>query len=220
MANVKISDLPIATSVAAGDVVPLVQSGLTKQAAFSVVFTNPSFTAPTLGTPLSGTLTNCTGLPISTGVSGLGSNVAAFLATPSSANLASAVTDETGTGALVFGTSPTIVSPTINNGYTEETVTANTGTAYTIDLDNGSVQLLTLTGNCTYTFPTATAGRSFLLVQTQDGTGGRTVTWPAAVKWPASVAPILTSTASKADVFAFTADGTYWYGRVIGQNYL
>jgi hypothetical protein len=61
-----------------------------------------------LGTPSSGTLTNCTGLPVTTGVSGLGANVAAFLATPTSANLAAALTDETGTGAAVFGTNPTL----------------------------------------------------------------------------------------------------------------
>lgn len=67
--------------------------------------------ATALGTPASGTLTNCTGLPISTGVSGLGTGVATFLATPSSANLASAVTNETGSGALVFGTSPTLTTP-------------------------------------------------------------------------------------------------------------
>ena len=66
-----------------------------------------------LGTPSSGTLTNVTGLPISTGVSGLGAGVATFLATPSSANLISAVTDETGTGALVFATSPTLVTPAL-----------------------------------------------------------------------------------------------------------
>lgn len=70
----------------------------------------PTLLTPLLGTPTSGTLTNCTGLPISTGVSGLGSNVAAFLATPSSANLRAAITDETGTGAAVFGTSPTITT--------------------------------------------------------------------------------------------------------------
>jgi hypothetical protein len=75
--------------------------------------TSPTLTTPILGTPTSGTLTNCTGLPVSTGISGLGSGVATFLATPSSANLASAVSDETGSGALVFGTSPALTSPTL-----------------------------------------------------------------------------------------------------------
>ena len=64
-----------------------------------------------LGTPSSGTLTNCTGLPVSTGISGLAANVATFLATPSSANLAAALTDETGTGANVFANTPTLVTP-------------------------------------------------------------------------------------------------------------
>ena len=72
--------------------------------------TGPTLSAPLLGTPASGTLTNCTGLPVSTGVSGLGTGIATFLATPSSANLASAVTNETGSGALVFGTSPTLTT--------------------------------------------------------------------------------------------------------------
>lgn len=73
----------------------------------ALVFANsPTLVTPALGTPSSATLTNATGLPISTGVAGLGSGVATFLATPSSANLASAVTDETGTGALVFNTDP------------------------------------------------------------------------------------------------------------------
>lgn len=66
-----------------------------------------------LGTPSSGTLTNATGLPVSTGISGLGTGVATFLATPSSANLAAAVTDETGSGALVFATSPTLTTPNL-----------------------------------------------------------------------------------------------------------
>jgi len=80
----------------------------------SVVLSNsPTLVTPALGTPASGTLTNATGLPISTGVSGLGTGVATFLGTPSSANLASAVSDETGSGALVFANSPTLVTPTL-----------------------------------------------------------------------------------------------------------
>ena len=113
----------------------------------------------------------------------------------------------------------TIEDGTFTNGYTEETVTANTSTAYTIALSNGTVQILTLTGNCTFTFPTAAAGRSFTLLLKQDGTGGRTVTWPAAVKWPGGTAPTVTSTASKLDKYIFTSDGTNWYGSNAGQNY-
>jgi hypothetical protein len=70
--------------------------------------TNKTLVAPALGTPVSGVLTNCTGLPLTTGISGLGALVAAFLATPSSANLAAALTDETGSGAAVFAAQPTI----------------------------------------------------------------------------------------------------------------
>ncbi len=84
-------------------VVTLGSAGTTNVSFAGVVnMTSPNLTTPVLGTPTSGTLTNCTGLPVSTGVSGLASNVATFLATPSSANLRAAMTDETGTGALVF----------------------------------------------------------------------------------------------------------------------
>ena len=116
-------------------------------------------------------------------------------------------------------TNKTLTNPTVTN-YVETPFTANTSTAYTIDLANGTVQILTLTGTCTYTFPTPTSGKSFTLLQLQDATGSRTVTWPASVKWPASTAPTITSTASKGDKFVFTADGTYWWGSVAGQNYL
>jgi len=103
--------------------------------------------------------------------------------------------------------------------YKEGVVTANTSTAYTINIANGTVQILTLTGNCTYTFPTPVAGKSFTLLQKQDGTGSRTVTWPATVKWPGGTAPTITATASKLDKFIFTSDGTNWYGSNAGQNY-
>jgi len=114
----------------------------------SLVFaTSPTLVTPILGTPTSGTLTNATGLPISTGVSGLGTGVATFLATPSSANLLAAVTDETGTGSLVFATSPTLVTPALGTP-ASGVVTNLTGTA-SINI-NGTVGATTAnTGNFT-----------------------------------------------------------------------
>lgn len=87
------------------------------------------------GTPSSITLTNATGLPIS-GITGLGSGVATWLATPSSANLASAVTDETGSGPLVFATSPTLTTPTINGAALNGDMQVD-GTPNTDDTWNG-----------------------------------------------------------------------------------
>lgn len=89
-----------------------------------VFATSPALVTPALGTPASGVLTSCTGLPISTGVAGLGAGVGTFLATPSSANLATAVTGETGTGALVFGTSPALTTPNIIGTATNDNAAA------------------------------------------------------------------------------------------------
>lgn len=78
----------------------------------SVFSTSPTLTTPNLGTPSAITLTSGTGLPISTGVSGLGVGVATALATPTSANIATAVTNETGTGSLVFSAGATLTGVT------------------------------------------------------------------------------------------------------------
>jgi len=92
----------------------------------------------------------------------------------------------------------------------------NSGTAITLNLANGNVQKLTLTGNCTITLtsPATGAFRSLLLYVFQDGTGSRTITWPASVKWGTAGAPTLSTAASKMDkILLDTVDGgTNWYG--------
>lgn len=114
-------------------------------------------------------------------------------------------------------TSKTIEAGTFTNGYTEETYTANSSTAITLDLANGSFQIITLTGSATITMPTAVAGKSFILLL-KSGAGSYTVTW-STVAWPSATAPTLTSTASKQDILSFFSDGTKWYGTTVGLNY-
>lgn len=127
------------------------------------------------------------------------------------------------TGAIVGTTdsqtltNKTIEAGTFTNGYTEETYTANSSTAITLDLANGSFQIITLTGSATITMPTAVAGKSFILLL-KSGAGSYTVTW-STVAWPSATAPTLTSTASKQDILSFFSDGTKWYGTTVGLNY-
>lgn len=162
MANVTISMLPAAVSAAPTDLIPIQQGGVTKQLTNALLFTSPTLVTPALGTPASGTLTNCVGLPITTGVSGLGANVAAFLATPSSANLAAAVTGETGSGALVFATSPTLTTPTLGVA----TATSINKVAFTAP---ATAATLTIADG-----KTLTANHSLTLA----GTDGTTMTFP------------------------------------------
>ncbi|MFC1729750.1 hypothetical protein ACFL6I_05380 [candidate division KSB1 bacterium] len=84
--------------------------------------------------------------------------------------------------------------------------------------------MITLTGNCTFTFsnpPTSGTGGTITLILKQDGTGSRTATWPASVKWAGGTAPTLTTTLTTGmDVLSFitTDGGTTWLGFAAGSD--
>jgi len=143
---------------------------------------SPAFTTPDLGTPSAVNLANATGLPLS-GLSGLGANVATWLATPSSANLAAAITDETGSGALVFATSPSLVTPSLGVA-TATSLNGNTFTSGSYTLTGSASKTLTFnnsitlagTDSTTWTGPSSNATLAALNIASQTVTGGANVT--------------------------------------------
>lgn len=126
------------------------------------------------------------------------------------------LTDVASTNTSQTLTNKTLTNPTVTN-YVETRFTANSSTAITLDLTNGTMQDITMTGTATITMPTATAGKSFVLLL-RSGAGSYTVTW-STVKWPSGTAPTVTTTASRMDIYSFYSDGTNWYGTTVGQNY-
>lgn len=101
---------------------------------------------------------------------------------------------------------------TLTGFYTESVVAiGSSGTTKTLSLVSGTFQTVTLTGDCTFTMPTATAGQSFVLIVSQDATGSRTATFTG-VKWPGGAAPTITIAANSVDILTFLSNGTNWYG--------
>lgn len=170
--------------------------------------TSPTLTTPALGTPASGVLTNATGLPISTGVSGLGTSVATALAvnvgsagafvtnggalgTPSGGTL----TNATGlpVAALVSDTVTALGVGSINVGHaTDTTITrASAGninvegnlvatSANSVTFTNKSISLTTNTLSGTVAeFNTALSGDDFVTLTGTETLTNKTLTSPS-----------------------------------------
>ena len=113
---------------------------------------------------------------------------------------------------------------TFNKAITEETVALTSGTGVTLDISQGSVFTITLAHNIgTFTWSNPASGTdvsAFVLKVTQDGTGNRTIAFPASVDFAGGTAPTLSTGAGDVDVFVFFTvnAGTTYYGFTAGLD--
>ena len=123
--------------------------------------------------------------------------------------------DVTTTGTQEL-TNKTLTNPTVTN-YVESVVAIGTvSSSHTLALTSGTVQTATLTAStaCTFTMPTATAGKSFVLLLKQAASTGNGTATFTSVKWGTAGAPTITAAAGKMDILSFISDGTNWYGSI------
>lgn len=97
---------------------------------------------------------------------------------------------------------------------------AASSTAQTLDMSLNDAFDITLTGNLVITISNPPPAGDLHTVDIrfrQDATHGRTVTWPASVKWAGGSAPTITATAlGSTDLVKLSTwdGGTTWYGSI------
>jgi hypothetical protein len=183
MSNVTINQLPAATSAVSGNQLPLQQGSTTRSITVGTLFTNATLVTPILGTPQSGTLANCTNLPIVAGTTGTlsvargGTGIVSFgtgVATALGQNV-------TGSGGIALATSPTFVTPTLGVATATSVATGPVfGTVQSLS-GAGVVNITTLTtaftstatGNA-LTLADGTAGQLKTIVYVAEAAGGDT----------------------------------------------
>jgi hypothetical protein len=112
----------------------------------------------------------------------------------------------------------TLVSSQIN-AYTEGITTGyvNTGSTFTLNIATSTIITANLSATCTFTMPSNTAGKSFILFL-KTGAGTNTATFTG-VKFVGNTAPTITAVANRLDILTFAADGANWYGNY-AQGYV
>ena len=238
-----ISDTYLATISTAGKVSNSATTAASANTASAIVARDASgnFSAGTITAALTGNASTATTLQTARNINGVSFNgsaditVTAAASTLSGTTLASGVTASSLTSvgtlsALTMGGTVSMVDNIISRprftDYAETyTTPAISSGTLTLNLENGNVFRVSRNANITTLTISNPAGAgnacSFTLIFDANGTS-YTITWPAAVKWPAGTAPTITTTASRSDMFVFYTNnaGTTWYAMTAAQNFV
>lgn len=127
------------------------------------------------------------------------------------------------TGVALLGTANAFTARNDFLTYTETKTAITPAGSLAVDLSLGSHFTLANTTTGTVVIsnpPSASKVGAFTIAVTANGSS-HPITWPASVKWAGGVAPTLTTTNAKLDLFSFISydGGTTWIGLVGGQNF-
>jgi hypothetical protein len=179
--------------------------------------TNKTLTSPTINDPIINEINDSNGneeIIFTTTASAVNEITIANAATGNSPNI-SVTGDDTNIGLSVSTKGTGLIL--FNDGAYNADATLTDGATITWDVGSSPVAKVTLGGNRTLSAPTNSASGQFIsLTVIQDATGSRLLTWNSAYEFTGDVAPTLTTTASKADVFVFKYNGTVWLE--VGRN--
>lgn len=93
------------------------------------------------------------------------------------------------------------------------------GASPTINWNSGVVQSGTLSADATVAFSNPVTGTIYTLILTQDAATARTVTWPAAVRWPGGVTLTVNPALSSVTVVKLYYDGTNYTSWMYGGTH-